>query len=96
MQGGLVTESGQGQASVTVTGQPAPTGSPAVPQPTVQTTSQPVCGSGPGVTSTVDVGELGPFERLLAGSSWDRQDVNLALQTVSTLILLYWVYVEVQ
>jgi hypothetical protein len=54
-------------------------------------------GQGPGVTADVDtapLGQMGPIDRLLAGTSWTREDVELALQAVSTILLLYWAWVE--
>jgi hypothetical protein len=52
-------------------------------------------GSGPGVTSSATVAEMGPADRLLAGTTWDREDVSLALQALSTALLLYWIMTEV-
>jgi hypothetical protein len=44
-----------------------------------------------GTTTSADVSDMNGIDRLLAGTNWEREDVNLALQAVSTLILLYWV-----
>jgi len=38
---------------------------------------------------------MGPIDRLLAGSEWTREDVELLLQFVSTAILIYWVATEI-
>jgi hypothetical protein len=89
MQGGLTGADGAGgQMAATTTGTdtggsaPAATGSPAV-------------GEGTGVTTSTDVGEMNAVERLLAGTRYTRDDVDLALNVVSTLVLLYWVSTEV-
>lgn len=89
MQGGLTgAEGAGGQMTATTTGSttggsaPAATGAPAV-------------GEGPGVTVTSDVGEMNAVERLLAGTAYTRDDLDLALNVVSTLVLLYWVSTEV-
>lgn len=92
MQGGLVSTTG-GYRTTTVgdMGPPAVTGSPAVPDATT-------AGQGPGVetsTSVSDLEGMGPIDRLLAGSEWTRDDVELLLQFVSTAILIYWVATEV-
>ncbi|MUW13920.1 hypothetical protein GJ633_04030 [Halorubrum sp. CBA1125] len=49
-------------------------------------------GNGGAVTT---MSESGGIDRLLAGTSWTRADVELALQTASTLLLLYWAVTEV-
>lgn len=105
MQGGLVNPAADVSATtVGGTGGPPPaTGSPQLPGQSQHSQfqyapEQPTngAGQGPGVTSTVDVAEMGPVDRLLAGSDWNREDVELALQTISTLLLLYWAVTEVQ
>ncbi|TKX79548.1 hypothetical protein EXE53_15400 [Halorubrum sp. SD626R] len=70
------------------------TGSPAIgaAPSTMQATA-----SGAGATgatvSTMDA--AGGVDRLLAGTAWSRADVELVLQTISTLLLLYWAVTEV-
>lgn len=106
MQGGLVNPAGD--VSVTTVGEtggrmPSVTGAPTLPSSQseqAQTYEQPQVqaspGDGPGVTTSTTIAELGPVDRLLAGTEWSRADVELALQTLSTLILLYWAITEVQ
>jgi len=72
-------------------GPPAATGAPTVPGTTT-------AGEGPGVETSASVSDLegmGPIDRLLAGSEWTREDVELLLQFVSTAILIYWVATEI-
>ncbi|WP_144901361.1 hypothetical protein [Halobellus captivus] len=99
MQGGLVAPTEDAQVTTTAAGgaPPSATGSPALPD-TAQTQSQPP-GVGPGVAASVataDLGEMVLWDRLLAGTSWSRRDIELGLQVVSTAILLFWVINEVQ
>jgi hypothetical protein len=49
-----------------------------------------------GTTTSVDVGEMNGLDRLLAGTSWTKDDVDLALNAVATAVLLYWAIVEVR
>ena len=92
MQGGLVSTTGRYRTTtVGDMGPPAATGAPAVPGTTT-------AGEGPGVETSASVSDLegmGPIDRLLAGSEWTREDVELLLQFVSTAILIYWVATEV-
>lgn len=97
MEGGLV-DPAAGEASVTTageTGPPAATGAPSVPS-TSTTTSSGGAGQGPGVETVTSVGEMGPVDRLLVNTTWSREDVELVLQAISTLLLLYWAVTEVQ
>jgi len=97
MEGGLV-DPAAGEASVTTAGEagpPSATGAPSVPSAST-TTSSGGSGGGPGVATTVAVGELGPVDRLLVNTTWSREDVELVLQATSTLLLLYWAITEVQ
>lgn len=55
--------------------------------PTATTTS---------TSTSAEVAAMGPADRLLAGSTWTRDDLALALQAVSTLLLLYWAVTEVR
>ncbi|UXF51038.1 MAG: hypothetical protein HQRvContig05_33 [Haloquadratum phage sp.] len=99
MEGGLV-DPAAGVSATTVGGAggpPSATGAPAVPsQSQAQTTQSGGAGQKPGVTTTVNVNETGPVDRALAGTAWTREDVELVLQTISTLLLLYWAVTEVQ
>jgi hypothetical protein len=98
MQGGLIGGGEEYQVTTSDSAAPAPTGVPALPngqQPYAPAPTQ-QAGQGPGVTSSVDIGGMGPIDRLLAGSDWNREDVELVLQTISTLLLLYWAVTEVQ
>lgn len=79
-------------------GPPSATGSPPVPSQSqqAQTAQSGGAGQGAGVSTTIDVNAMGPVDRALAGSDWTREDVELVLQTISTLLLLYWAVTEVQ
>jgi hypothetical protein len=98
MEGGLANPA----AGVSVTtaggtdGRPSVTGSPPLPEQSQQHTQSGGAGQGPGVATTVNVNETGPVDRALAGTAWTREDVELVLQTISTLLLLYWAVTEVQ
>jgi len=96
MEGGLANP--DAEVSTTTAGSagpPAATGAPAVPSQSAPTTSN-SAGQGPGVTTAVAVGEMGPVDRLLVNTTWTREDVELVLQTISTLLLLYWAVTEGQ
>lgn len=98
MKGGLVSTSAAADAqgsTAGATGPPVVTGSPSLPTQSQYGQPQPQT-QGQGVATTVDVGEMGPVDRLLAGTAWTREDVELVLQTISTLLLLYWAVTEVQ
>jgi len=49
-----------------------------------------------GTTVSMSVTEMGPFERLLTGTSWDRDELRLALQLFTTILLLLWLIMEVR
>lgn len=96
VQGGLVTDqTGQYHAmgAGSGSGPPNPTGVPQLPQ---SDGNAPAAGVGPGVSVTVDTSQMGPVDTLLAGTSWNREDVELVLQTISTLLLLFWAVTEVR
>jgi len=96
VQGGLVTETSGGQyhaMGAMATGPPDATGSPALP---AASSGQPAAGAGPGVTVSTTTSEMGPVDTVLMGTSWNREDVELVLQTISTLLLLYWAVTEVR
>ena len=97
MKGGLVDPADGVSATAvgTTGGPPSATGSPPVPEQSAQTQSG-GAGQGPGVSTAVGVGEMGPVDRLLVNTTWTRDDVELVLQAISTLLLLYWAVTEVQ
>ena len=98
MDGGLVDPTA-GVSATTVGGAggpPSATGAPPVPSQSQQQAQSGGAGQEPGVATTIDVNEMGPVERFLAGSDWNREDVELGLQAISTLLLLYWAVTEVQ
>lgn len=47
-----------------------------------------------GTTVSVDTSGMGPVETALAGTAWTREDVELLLNVLSTLILLGWAVQE--
>jgi len=96
VQGGLAQGPAPGDYVATgATGPPAPTGAPALPSTdAAQAPPTGTAGAGPGASVTVDTAGMGPVETALAGTAWSKEDVELVLQTVSTLILLYWVVME--
>jgi len=97
MQGGLITATeaqGQYQTMGGRAAMPDATGVPALPGESAQQAT--VRGRGPGVSVTTTTGDMGPFERLVTGTSWTTEDLQLALQLLSTLILLYWAMTEVR
>jgi hypothetical protein len=49
-----------------------------------------------GTTTSVNVSDMNPLDRLLAGTSWTKDDVDLAMNVLATLILLYWAITEVR
>jgi len=100
VEGGLAQGPAPGDYAATATGAagpPAPTGAPALPSTGgAQATATGTAGTGPGGTVTVDTAGMGPVDTALAGTAWTREDVELVLQAVSTVILLWWAVSEAQ
>ena len=99
IQGGLVVDPAADVSAATVGatgGRPSATGSPPV---TEEAPNQMVAMGGQTATTTAATAttatETGGVDRLLAGTVWTRDDVELVLQTLSTLLLLYWAVTEV-
>ena len=96
IQGGLVNPAADVSAATVgeAGGRPSATGSPAVAG---QAPNQMVAmgASGSSVETTTTTTEPGGVDRLLAGTAWTRGDVELVLQKLSTLLLLYWAVTEV-
>lgn len=98
MEGGLVYPAADVSATTVggAGGPPSATGSPPVPSQSQQQAQSGGAGQGPSVSTTIDVNAMGPVDRALAGTTWTREDVEIVLQTISTLLLLYWAVTEVQ
>jgi len=90
MQGGLAQSTTGVSVTSTGSGPPDPTGVPTVPEETSAPVSASTAGAGPGATVAVNTDDLGPIDTLLAGTSWTMRDLELTLQTISTVILVAW------
>jgi len=110
MQGGLVNPAGDVSATAvggsdggapSVTGSPVVSGQPGqvmvTGNPAIAATAmgQPGTTQAAGSTAATTATVTGGTDRLLAGTAFTRADVELVLQTVSTLLLLYWIVTEV-